>query len=331
MSKRALVVYNPKAQSAADPQTWMPRLAHELCEKSDFSLTLHAHHPENGAAELHDMLDPCFDLIIAAGGDGTIRSVFSAVAKTNCQTTCALLPLGTGNILARNLQIVDDNFFADPLEHAFDIIAHGEAKTIDMGMVNDELFVVMAGVGPLADIFMSPDCLQKSKLKLFAYLACAVKTMAAPPFLFEIEADGKKFSVESSGVFVSNVEDLGVNRLPDWRSLSDGMLELYVLNPKVLGDYLDIGLKFAAGGDHGEYCMRTVKEVKVSLIDKATKMSPFNEAARSIVGDPSESCANADGSAIMLDGDHCGTIPMHCKVVPNALKVLAPKDVKSCA
>ncbi len=253
MSKRALVVYNPKAQSAADPQTWMPRLMHELCEKSNFALTLFAHNPEAGQAELNDVMDPCYDLVIAAGGDGTIRSVLSGVANSNCQTPCALLPLGTGNILARNLQIVEDNFFADPLEHAFEIIRNGEPMPVDMGLVNNELFVVMAGVGPLADIFMFPDCQQKSKLKLFAYLACAVQTMAAPPFLFEIEADGKSFTVESSGVFISNVEDLGVNRLPDFRSLNDGLLELYVLNPKEFGDYLDIGFKFAGGGDHGQY------------------------------------------------------------------------------
>jgi diacylglycerol kinase family enzyme len=62
-------------------------------------------------------------------------------------------------------------------------------------------------------------------------------------------------------------------------------------------------------------------------------LSPFNEAARTIIGDPREnSChPNADGTAIMLDGDACGTIPMHCKVVPNAVKVLARRNAKLCA
>ncbi|MEP7762479.1 diacylglycerol kinase family protein [Sanguibacter sp. 25GB23B1] len=79
-----------------------------------------------GVGQTREALDRGADLVVAVGGDGTVRAVAEGMVGTG--TPMALLPLGTGNLLARNLDIsVTDR------EEAFDIILKGRDRSIDVG------------------------------------------------------------------------------------------------------------------------------------------------------------------------------------------------------
>jgi diacylglycerol kinase family enzyme len=85
------------------------------------------------------------ELVIAAGGDGTLHAVASGVINTN--SALGILPMGTMNNIARSLKIPED------IEQACEIIATGETSRIDVGKNNDSIFLEVAGAGLEAALF----------------------------------------------------------------------------------------------------------------------------------------------------------------------------------
>jgi YegS/Rv2252/BmrU family lipid kinase len=89
--------------------------------------------------------DEHVDIVIAAGGDGTIHAVASGLIKR--ETTLGIIPMGTMNNLAHSLGI------PLPLEAACAIIARGETRAIDVGIINGQTFLEVAGIGIEAVLF----------------------------------------------------------------------------------------------------------------------------------------------------------------------------------
>src|ERR1700730_9951409 len=97
------------------------------------------------------------EMVIAAGGDGTLHAVASGLIGTN--STLGIIPMGTMNNIAHSLEIPAE------VEKACAIIAQGETCHIDVGKVNDHIFLEVAGIGleaalfPAAEEFKSPGLL----------------------------------------------------------------------------------------------------------------------------------------------------------------------------
>lgn len=278
------------------------------------------------------------DLIVAAGGDGTVRMVIDAVARNKLKTPVGIVPLGTGNLLARNLNIYEDNLLLDPLDKAIGIILHGKPLTIDLGLMNGHYFAAAAGVGPLSDAIIAPDKKDKETWKILAYAGSMVQTLSKAPVLFRINADGEEFKISATGIFVTNISDLGVGRLSDTASMHDGLLDLCILSPKEFSDYLKYGFHFAATKDSnlnlssGEppYYVRKVKSVKIEAVRRLRPFgfieSGINELRNRLTGH-SEGGAKkdkrSDAIPAMIDGDEFGTTPMQIEVAPQAVSVLS--------
>src|ERR1700728_2363460 len=96
------------------------------------------------------------DLVIACGGDGTVTACAEGVAGTG--VPLAIIPLGTGNLLARNVGVPMG------LEEALEVALGGVQRPIDAGRVNGSLFVVMAGLG--LDARMLDDTTEPLKKRL---------------------------------------------------------------------------------------------------------------------------------------------------------------------
>jgi diacylglycerol kinase (ATP) len=331
MSKQALVVYNPTAKSQDHDESWISRLVAKLSHQGNYVVTLY---PTSALTTIEDiiaLLNPNLDLVVAAGGDGTIRSVLAALAQTQSKIPAALMPLGTGNVLARNLGIVDERFFADPLAHAFDPIATGVPVRMDMGMMNGHYFAGMAGAGPLSDAFMVPERGAKTTFKNLAYAKAMVETMAMRPVIFKITAAGRTFKVQASGVFVANVEDLGLGKPCDLHTLTDGYLNLHVLDPKDFREYVAVGFRFAAGHVDGKaphYVLR-VKDALIEVIPRKGLRSQFqslvNRIRMFIEGKPL-TMPRSQHIKAMIDCEEMGTTPMRVTVMPHAVTVLVPAE-----
>ncbi|HLQ28208.1 MAG TPA: diacylglycerol kinase family protein [Ktedonobacteraceae bacterium] len=96
------------------------------------------------------------DVVIAAGGDGTIHAVASGLIER--ESTLGIIPLGTMNNLAHSLGI------PLPIEAACAIIAKGETRTIDVGKINGQTFIEVAGIGLEAALFPAAEEIKQSSI-----------------------------------------------------------------------------------------------------------------------------------------------------------------------
>ncbi len=330
MTKHALVIYNPAAKSQVQTEVWIGQLVEKLNKHDEYLVSFYPTTAETGPEHLVPLFKPPLDLIIAAGGDDTVRFALAALAKAKSRIPCAIFPLGTGNVLARNLGIVKESILANPLEHAFEYLINGRPVQIDMALMNGEYFAGMAGVGPISDAFMRPARSLKNKFRLMAYVSAMIQTIAMPPRVFRITTGGMSFKVQASGVFVANVEDLGMGKTNELSGLNDGFLELHIVDPVKFEDYLNLGFRFVGGSvdEKAPECILRCKEAMIEVLPRRGVRSGFQSTAHKVrqflagkkIADPSR----VSQVPTMIDGEECGTTPMRVTIMPKAVTVLVP-------
>lgn len=171
-------------------------------------------------------------LVVAAGGDGTVMACVTAVAGTGIPL--AVLPVGTGNLLARNFHI--------PLElaAAARVAAGRGRRCVDVGAIGDERFAVIAGMGFDAAMLRDAPPALKSRFGWPAYIVSGLRNVARGPVTsFELRLDGAPpVRRGGRGVLVGNVGRLqgGLPVLPDARG-DDGVLDVAVLGPRRLRNW----------------------------------------------------------------------------------------------
>lgn len=174
-------------------------------------------------------------VVCPLGGDGTVRAVASALVGTG--TPLGLLPGGTGNLLARNLDLpVDD------LDQALEVALTGTDRAIDVGRVSfdggdDEVFLVMTGMGLDAQAVDADEGL-KARFGTLAYVATGLKALLLPGFRVRVASGADECARQNTRmVVVGNCGYLtgGVALFPD-AALDDGRLDAVVASPAgVLG------------------------------------------------------------------------------------------------
>jgi diacylglycerol kinase (ATP) len=166
------------------------------------------------------------DVMFVWGGDGTVQRCIDAVAGTDA--VVAILPAGTANLLAMNLQIPDD------LAEAVRVGLHGDRRRVDTGSVNGEHFTVMAGAGFDARMISDADRGTKDKLGRLAYLYTGARNLSARRVKATVKVDGRRFfEGRVSCVLAGNVGKIlgGVEVFPEARP-DDGLLQLGVVTAK---------------------------------------------------------------------------------------------------
>ncbi|MFC4785736.1 diacylglycerol kinase family protein [Nocardioides sp. MAHUQ-72] len=171
------------------------------------------------------------DLVLVCGGDGTVREVCAELAGTGIPV--GIVPAGTGNLLARNLQI--------PLyiRAAIDVALNGQDRAIDLVKVGgdgieDTHFMVMAGMGFDAAIMEGVNEDLKKRVGWVAYVLSALKSLMFPAVKIEVSVDGGEFTRHRARtVVVGNVGFLqaGLPLLPD-AAIDDGLLDVVILHPR---------------------------------------------------------------------------------------------------
>jgi YegS/Rv2252/BmrU family lipid kinase len=165
-------------------------------------------------------------VVFVWGGDGTVQRCIDAVAGTG--TAVAILPAGTANLLAMNLQIPDD------LPEAVRIGLHGDRRRMDTGSVNGEHFTVMAGAGFDARMISEAGRGMKDRLGRAAYLYTGIRNLSARRVKAKVDVDGERFfKGQVSCVLAGNVGRVlgGIEAFPLARP-DDGLLEFGVVTAK---------------------------------------------------------------------------------------------------
>lgn len=188
------------------------------------------------------------DVVIAAGGDGTVRAVAEGLRGSD--TALALLPSGTGNLLARNLDLAL-NKVEDSLEVAF----RGVDRAIDLGIAEmqradgsteERAFAVMAGIGLDAKMVANSNEDLKRRVGWVAYIDAIAKAVRDTDRLkvrFRID-DGPIRAMSAHTVLVGNCGLLPGNilLLPE-ATLDDGRLDIVALRPEGFFGWLEVWVK----------------------------------------------------------------------------------------
>jgi diacylglycerol kinase family enzyme len=190
-------------------------------------------------------------LVCSLGGDGTVRSV--AAALVDSEVPMGLLPAGTGNLLARNLDLP-----LDDLDDALAIALQGAEHRVDVGTVrfddgNTEIFLVMAGVGFAAEIMEGANETVKRAVGWAAYLVSGARALLRGGFPAEVvDGDNRPLRQGARTVVVGNCGTLtgGVALMPDAK-VDDGLLDTVVLSPNGLLDWAPVVIHLVTGRRRG--------------------------------------------------------------------------------
>ncbi|GHJ55710.1 sphingosine kinase [Nonomuraea sp. TT08I-71] len=175
------------------------------------------------------------EVVFACGGDGTVMACVTALAGTD--VALAVLPQGTGNLLAANLGLSND------LAAGLEVAVERGMRRLDVGVVDDQCFAVMAGMGFDAQMLDSTSETTKKRIGWPAYLVGAAKHLRDRPMRVSIRIDdGPPLRRRARSVLVGNVGRLqgGVRLLTDAEP-DDGWLDVAVLTPRTLGHWLAMG------------------------------------------------------------------------------------------
>jgi YegS/Rv2252/BmrU family lipid kinase len=200
------------------------------------------------------------DVVLVSGGDGTVTACAEGVAGSG--VPMAVLPAGTGNLLARNLGL------PLALDQALAVALTGRDRRLDVGNANGHRFVAMAGIGFDAMLLDSTGEPLKKRLGWVAYAVSALRHLRARPVRATLRADGGQvLRRRASGIIVGNVGALqgGLPLLPGAEP-DDGVLDLMVLTARGWSGWLALAIDVLARRTRTDRVARSeFRELRVQL------------------------------------------------------------------
>jgi YegS/Rv2252/BmrU family lipid kinase len=187
-----------------------------------------------GCGQTRQAIEDGVSVVFACGGDGTVMACASELAGTD--VALAILPSGTGNLLATNLGLSSD------VEAGVAVATGGRRRRIDVGAVGNRCFTVMAGMGFDAEMLAATPEKLKRRVGWPAYVIAALGRLRGRPMRVRIRLDGRRpIRRRARSVLVGNVGRLqgGVPLLPDAEP-DDGCLDVAVLTPHSLRHWLSL-------------------------------------------------------------------------------------------
>lgn len=300
MQKRCRIIYNPTSGREAMKNNLVDIL--NILERAGYETSAYATTPEPNSAknEAERAAKAGFNLIVAAGGDGTINEVVNGIAPLKHRPKLGIIPAGTTNDYARALKIPRE----DPIGAA-KVIAKGQTVKMDIGEAGKNWFVNIAAGGLLTELTYGVPSQVKS---LFGYLAYLVKGAELlpriKPIRMHLEYDGGTYDGKASMFFLALTNSVGgfEQIVPD-ASLDDGKFTLIVVKTSNLIEILQLITMVLNGGKH-------VNDPRILYV-KTSKLvaKPVDEKMM-----------------INVDGEYGGDAPMTFKNHRQHLEIFANTD-----
>ena len=296
--RRALVILNPTSgqhEAGETRQLIEDRLA-EAGVASEFRTTGGAndalHWAEAAASE-------GFDLVVAAGGDGTIMEAMSGIIRSKAELPLAQIPVGTANLLARALTIPADT------AEALDVIFSGRTERLDVGYLPDQdrYFALVAGCGYDARLIADATRELKNALGFAAYVVTGISNLfRLRRAHIELTVDNERRLFRANTVMIVNVGQIGNSPVKLGANIHphDGKLDVIVATSASVFGALRILLRILTGRFEGHSDLHYLSVQSVTI--KAKPPLPTQ-----------------------IDGEPLGITPLHAEAVPNGALLVVPQ------
>ncbi|GKT03134.1 diacylglycerol kinase [Furfurilactobacillus entadae] len=285
MGQRARVIYNPTSGREALKRDLIDIL--NVFEQAGYETSAYATTPEPDSAknEARRAAEEGFDLVVAAGGDGTINEVVNGIAGLKKRPKMAIIPAGTTNDYARALRIPRES----PLEAA-KVVLKNQTIKMDIGQAGETYFINIAGGGLLTELTYDVPSDMKTIFGYLAYLVRGAELLPQiKPIQMSIEYDDGKFEGEASMFLLGLTNSIGgfEQIVPD-ASLDDGKFSLLIVKTASMAQLLRLMTLVLNGGRH-------INDPHI-IYKKTSK----------VIAKP----LNDDRLMINLDGEYGGDAPM---------------------
>ncbi|HEX8076953.1 MAG TPA: diacylglycerol kinase family protein [Chthoniobacterales bacterium] len=292
---KTCIILNPSAGSVGDGDKTVARLE----QLADTEVQL-SNKPGSAARLARAAIKKGSEVIVAAGGDGTLNEVINGIGENAGETRIGLIPLGTGNDFARSIGVPVE------LEAAIELIEKGETRAVDLVRVTSDevryfVNVSAGGFSGLVDEKLTPE--MKQTWGPLAYLRSAA---AALPELRAYRTTLSMDNVESLTIELYNVVVAngryvaGGTLIAPEALLDDGMLDIILIRQRPAAELAMLAAQIAVG-----------KHLNSDAV-------VYRRAASLTVN-------SKPGMWFNVDGELVGNEPARFEILPRALRFIAPK------
>ena len=285
----AVIIGNPNSGRAGD-EGYLERFAKTLRAGGLETEVLNTERPDH-ATELAALAGD--RLVIAAGGDGTVNEVINGLSSG---ATLGILPLGTANVLARELGL--------PLkpEEACNRILTGERSRIDLGVATDRegverRFACMAGIGFDASVVRTVTPRLKRYLRVLAFPLMAFKVLAEQDVPMVHIHHGDTIYVTQFAIVANGHYYGGDFKVADAGLLTNGEFETILVE-------------------------RVSVLLRPDILGRIIARQPLNNTMRSFSAQELHAKSPGSDVPVQIDGEVWGRLPMAFRIEPDALKVV---------
>ncbi|WP_248928671.1 diacylglycerol kinase [Paenibacillus hamazuiensis] len=299
MVKRARLIYNPTS-GREEMRKRLPEILQRL-ERGGLETSTHATIGEGDATlAAAEAVRRGFDIIIAAGGDGTLYEVINGMAEKDHRPPLGILPLGTTNDFARALGIPRN------WEYACDLIIQQHTRVIDVGKMNHRYFINIAGGGSMTELtYEVPSKLKTMIGQLAYYMKGLEKLPRLRPIELFIRTEEQDLHEEVMLFLIANSNSVGgFEKLAPDASLNDGLFDCLILKKCNLAEFIRV-VTLALRGEH-------LNDPNVIYLQ-----------TRSI------QVTSPDYVQLNLDGEFGGTLPCVFTNLPSHLRVIVDESGES--
>ena len=290
--KKILFIVNPKAGITIKSKAIIDLMAGNLLNSDIEPKVVFTEYGGHAIELAQKGIEDKYDVIVAGGGDGTINEVASVLKNTDA--VLGLLPLGSGNGLARFLKIPLGTISAIRTLNNFAV------RTIDTVTLNDRFFTSIAGIGLDAEVAHSfksnrfRGLLEYSRITL-----TALTELKAHDHVLIL--DGNEMEQKAIMISFANSNQFGFNmRIAPEALIDDGLLDICVIKKGNIANLINVGYNALAG------------------IKDESGVIEYYKASEVIVKNNTDLKVNIDGEAALFETD------LHFKIFPSSLKVAVP-------
>lgn len=293
--KRARLIYNPTS-GREKIRKYLPYILERL-EQAGYETSTHATTgPGDAVRAAKEAAERQYDLVIAAGGDGTVNEVINGLAASEHRPMLGIIPCGTSNDFARAMGI------PKKIKACCDVLCGSHTLPIDIGKANNRYFINVAAGGTMTELTYEVPSKLKTVFGYLAYLIFGVKKLPTlRPYHVKIEYDGNNYEGDIFLFFLCNTKAVGgFDKVAVLSTVDDGLLDLIIVEKMTVPKLVQAGIK-TISGKHLKDAKIKYHQVKNVRITFEPKQMPIN-----------------------LDGEYGGDTPMEFACLHHHFQLLAP-------